>query len=38
LSVLQKRFVGVDGEGGTRALKLALEVGRLVRERLQRFG
>jgi predicted dehydrogenase len=29
---------GVDGEGGRRALKLALEVGRLVRERLQRFG
>jgi predicted dehydrogenase len=29
---------GVDGEGGRRALALALEVGRLVRERLQRFG
>ena len=29
---------GVDGEGGRKALKLALEVGRLVRERLQRFG
>jgi predicted dehydrogenase len=29
---------GVDGEGGRRALGLALEVGRLVRERLQRFG
>lgn len=29
---------GVDGESGHRALKLALEVGRLVRERLQRFG
>ena len=28
----------VDGEGGRRALGLALEVGRLVRERLQRFG
>lgn len=27
-----------DGEGGRRALGLALEVGRLVRERLQRFG
>jgi predicted dehydrogenase len=38
LSVLHKRSVGVDGEGGARALKLALEVGRLVRERLQRFG
>jgi predicted dehydrogenase len=29
---------GVEGEGGRRALKVALEVGRLVRERLQRFG
>ena len=29
---------GVDGESGRRALKLALEVGRLVRERLTRFG
>jgi len=29
---------GVDGEGGRKALGLALEVGRLVRERLQRFG
>jgi predicted dehydrogenase len=29
---------GVDGEGGRRALEVALEVGRLVRERLQRFG
>jgi len=29
---------GVDGEGGRRALGLALEVGRLVRERLRRFG
>ena len=28
---------GVDGEGGRNALKVALEVGRLVRERLQRF-
>ena len=28
----------VDGAGGRRALGLALEVGRLVRERLQRFG
>jgi predicted dehydrogenase len=28
----------VDGEDGRRALGLALEVGRLVRERLQRFG
>jgi hypothetical protein len=29
---------GVDGEGGRKALKVALDVGRLVRERLQRFG
>jgi predicted dehydrogenase len=29
---------GVDGEGGRRALGLALDVGRLVRERLRRFG
>ena len=29
---------GVDGEGGRKALGLALEVGRLVRQRLQRFG
>jgi predicted dehydrogenase len=29
---------GVDGESGREALKLALEVGRLVRERLQRFA
>jgi len=28
----------VDGEGGRRALGLALDVGRLVRERLRRFG
>jgi predicted dehydrogenase len=28
----------VDGEGGRKALALALEVGRLVRERLRRFG
>jgi predicted dehydrogenase len=35
---IQGSPAGVDGEGGRRALKLALEVGRLVRERLQRFG
>lgn len=29
---------GVDGESGRRALGLALEVSRLVRERLRRFG
>lgn len=33
-----KAASAVDGEGGRRALGLALEVGRLVRERLQRFG
>ena len=33
-----ERTSGVDGESGRRALGLALEVGRLVRERLQRFG
>ena len=38
LSILEKRSAGVDGESGTRALKLAIEVGRLVRQRLQRFG
>jgi hypothetical protein len=35
---LHNRPVGVDGESGARALELALEVGRLVRERLQRFA
>ena len=29
---------GVDGESGRKALGLALEVGRLVRERLHKFG
>jgi len=28
----------VNGEGGRRALGLALDVGRLVRERLRKFG
>ena len=37
-SILKRQPAGVDGESGARALKLALEVGRLVRERLQRFG
>jgi predicted dehydrogenase len=37
-SILKSEPAGVDGAGGARALKLALEVGRLVRERLQRFG
>ena len=38
LSILKKEPAGVDGESGARALQLAIEVGRLVRERLQRFG
>jgi len=29
---------GVDGESGRNSLGLALEVGRLVRERLRKFG
>ncbi|HEX2197663.1 MAG TPA: Gfo/Idh/MocA family oxidoreductase [Burkholderiales bacterium] len=37
-SILKSEPAGVDGAQGARALKLALEVGRLVRERLQRFG
>ncbi len=37
-SILENRPTGVDGESGRKALKLALEVGRLVRERLKRFG
>jgi predicted dehydrogenase len=37
-SIATAQPAGVDGEGGARALRLALEVGRLVRERLQRFG
>lgn len=38
VSILQQRSVGVDGESGARALKLALQVSGLVRDRLQRFG
>jgi predicted dehydrogenase len=37
-SIMKNNPEGVDGEGGRRALALALEVGRLVRERLQRFA
>jgi predicted dehydrogenase len=37
-SIMKNEASGVDGEGGRKALGLALEVGRLVRERLQRFG
>lgn len=38
VNAIQGKPAGVDGEGGRKALHLALEVGRLVRERLQRFG
>jgi len=38
LAVAKKQAVAVDGEQGRRVLKLALDVGRLVRERLQRFA
>jgi predicted dehydrogenase len=38
IKAIQGTAKGVDGESGGRALKLALEVGRLVRERLKRFG
>ena len=37
-AVLKAAPIPVDGEGGRRALELALEVGRLVRDRLKRFG
>ena len=37
-SITKRQPAGVDGESGARALELALEVGGLVRERLQRFG
>ena len=37
-SIVKTQPAGVDGEAGARALQLALEVGRLVRERLQRFA
>jgi hypothetical protein len=37
-SIIKNTPAGVDGESGRKALGLALEVGRLVRERLQRLG
>ena len=37
-AIRQNAAPGVDGASGAKALRLALEVGRLVRERLQRFG
>jgi predicted dehydrogenase len=36
-SITQKNPVEVDGQQGRRVLELAIEVGRLVRERLSRF-
>jgi predicted dehydrogenase len=38
LAVTKNRPVLVDGAEGRRVLKLALDIGRLVRERLERFG
>jgi predicted dehydrogenase len=38
LAIREHRPVAVDGAEGRRVLKLALEVGRLVRERLARFA
>jgi predicted dehydrogenase len=37
-AVRRRTEAGVDGEGGRKALWLALQVGRLVRERLQKYG
>ena len=36
-AISRKHPVAVSGEDGRRALKLALDVARLVRERLRRF-
>ena len=38
LAITQNHPVAVDGEEGRRVLKVALEIGRLVRERLARFS
>jgi predicted dehydrogenase len=38
LSITKRHPVPVDGAEGRRVLKLALDIGRLVRERLERFG
>ena len=38
LSITKKHAVLVDGAEGRRVLKLALDIGRLVRERLERFS
>jgi len=37
LSIQKKQPAAVSGDDGRRALKLALDVARLVRERLKRF-
>jgi predicted dehydrogenase len=37
LAITRNRPVAVDGAEGRRVLKLALDIGRLVRERLERF-
>ena len=37
-AIARKQPVLVDGAEGRRVLKLALDIGRLVRERLERFG
>ena len=37
-AITRKQPVLVDGAEGRRVLKLALDIGRLVRERLERFG
>jgi len=38
LAITENRPVLVDGAEGRRVLKLALDIGRLVRERLERFA
>jgi predicted dehydrogenase len=38
LAIRENRPAAVDGAEGRRVLKLALEIGRLVRERLARFA
>ena len=38
LAITKNQPVAVDGAEGRRVLKLALEIGRLVRERLARFA
>jgi hypothetical protein len=38
LAITKNHPVAVDGAEGRRVLKLALDIGRLVRERLERFS